>query len=185
MKIWKTISWTPKVCKIMAFMAIIMGLGLVFYILLGFRISHSTSIMTSPYSAKLRKQQRTYTMSPNKQMRNWNSCHPWSFRGKVADNSFACDFPGDCLRRLGRVSHKTRMALRYVRCIHSSKNTRLLDISRPGAVTLLRTFPLAFCWRPKRLRLSSRFSCIRLAFLHCRKTMVRNAISQNSILFQR
>ena len=31
-------SWTPKVCNIMAFMAIIMGLGLLFYILLGFRI---------------------------------------------------------------------------------------------------------------------------------------------------
>ena len=30
-------TWTPKVCKIMAFMAIIMGLGLTFYILLGFR----------------------------------------------------------------------------------------------------------------------------------------------------
>ena len=30
-------TWTPKVCKIMAFMAIIMGLGLLFYILLGFR----------------------------------------------------------------------------------------------------------------------------------------------------
>ena len=28
---------TPKVCKIMAFMAVIMGLGLLFYILLGFR----------------------------------------------------------------------------------------------------------------------------------------------------
>ena len=28
-------SWTPKVCKIMAFMAIIMGLGPLFYILLG------------------------------------------------------------------------------------------------------------------------------------------------------
>ena len=30
-------TWAPKVCKIMAFMAIIMGLGLLFYILLGFR----------------------------------------------------------------------------------------------------------------------------------------------------
>ena len=30
-------AWTPKVCKIMVFMAIIMGLGLLFYILLGFR----------------------------------------------------------------------------------------------------------------------------------------------------
>ena len=29
------LTWTPKVCKIMAFMAIIMGLGLLFYILLG------------------------------------------------------------------------------------------------------------------------------------------------------
>ena len=27
----------PKVCKIMAFLAVIMGLGLLFYILLGFR----------------------------------------------------------------------------------------------------------------------------------------------------
>ena len=30
-------TWTPKVCKIMACMAIITGLGLLFYILLGFR----------------------------------------------------------------------------------------------------------------------------------------------------
>ena len=30
-------TWTPKVCKIMAFMAIIMGLGPLFYLLLGFR----------------------------------------------------------------------------------------------------------------------------------------------------
>ena len=30
-------TWAPKVCKIMAFMAIIMGLGLLFYIHLGFR----------------------------------------------------------------------------------------------------------------------------------------------------
>ena len=30
-------TWTPKVCKIMAFMAIILGLGLLFYILSGFR----------------------------------------------------------------------------------------------------------------------------------------------------
>ena len=29
-------TWTPTVLKIMAFMAIIMGLGLVFYMLLGF-----------------------------------------------------------------------------------------------------------------------------------------------------
>ena len=29
-------TWAPEVCKIMAFIAIIMGLGL-FYILLGFR----------------------------------------------------------------------------------------------------------------------------------------------------
>ena len=28
-------AWTPKVCKIMAFMAIIRGLGLLFYIFLG------------------------------------------------------------------------------------------------------------------------------------------------------
>ena len=49
------ITWTPKVCKIMAFMAIIMGLGLLFYILLGFRycllpqdlghVGHSSGIM--------------------------------------------------------------------------------------------------------------------------------------------
>ena len=30
-------AWAPKACKIMAFMAIIMGLGPLFYILLGFR----------------------------------------------------------------------------------------------------------------------------------------------------
>ena len=30
-------TWTPKVCKIMALMAFIMGLGLLFYILLGFK----------------------------------------------------------------------------------------------------------------------------------------------------
>ena len=36
-----TSTWAPKVCKIMAFMAIIMGLGLLFYILLGFRYFYS------------------------------------------------------------------------------------------------------------------------------------------------
>ena len=30
-------TWTAKVCKIMAFMAILIGLGLLFYIFLGFR----------------------------------------------------------------------------------------------------------------------------------------------------
>ena len=29
------LTWTPKLCKIMAFMAVIMGLGLLFYILFG------------------------------------------------------------------------------------------------------------------------------------------------------
>ena len=33
----KGLPGPPKVCKIMAFMAIVMGLGLLFYILLGFR----------------------------------------------------------------------------------------------------------------------------------------------------
>ena len=31
----QNLTWTPKVGKIMAFMAVIMGLGLLFYILLG------------------------------------------------------------------------------------------------------------------------------------------------------
>ena len=31
------VTWTPKICKIMAFMAMIRGSGLLFYILLGFR----------------------------------------------------------------------------------------------------------------------------------------------------
>ena len=30
-------TWTPRVCKIISFMAVIMDLGLLFYILLGFR----------------------------------------------------------------------------------------------------------------------------------------------------
>ena len=30
-------TWTPKVCRTMAFWAILMGLGLLFYIPLGFR----------------------------------------------------------------------------------------------------------------------------------------------------
>ena len=30
-------TWTPKVCKMMAFMAVTMGLGLLFYIFLGYR----------------------------------------------------------------------------------------------------------------------------------------------------
>ena len=30
-------TWAPTVCKIMAFRAVTMGLGLLFYILLGFR----------------------------------------------------------------------------------------------------------------------------------------------------
>ena len=32
------VSWTPKVCKIMALKAILRGLGLLFYIPLGFRL---------------------------------------------------------------------------------------------------------------------------------------------------
>ena len=31
-------TWTPKVCKRMAFMAVIMGLGLLFNLLFGFRL---------------------------------------------------------------------------------------------------------------------------------------------------
>ena len=31
------ITWAPTVCEIMAFMAVILGLGLLFHILLGFR----------------------------------------------------------------------------------------------------------------------------------------------------
>ena len=31
------LTWAPKVCRIMAFWAVIMGLGLLFYILLGLR----------------------------------------------------------------------------------------------------------------------------------------------------
>ena len=31
-------TWTPKVCKIITFIAIIINLGLLFYILLGFKI---------------------------------------------------------------------------------------------------------------------------------------------------
>ena len=37
-KMETTITWAPKVCKIMAFWAIIMGLGPSFYILLGVRV---------------------------------------------------------------------------------------------------------------------------------------------------
>ena len=35
-RVW--VTWTPKVCKIMALMAVIMGLGLLFYVPLGFRV---------------------------------------------------------------------------------------------------------------------------------------------------
>ena len=31
------ITWTPKVCEIMALLVVIMGLGLLFYMLWGFR----------------------------------------------------------------------------------------------------------------------------------------------------
>ena len=31
-------TWTPKVCNMMAFMAVIMALGLLVYILVGFRV---------------------------------------------------------------------------------------------------------------------------------------------------
>ena len=37
-------SWTPELCKIMAFMAVIMGLGLLVYILLGFRFLLFTTL---------------------------------------------------------------------------------------------------------------------------------------------
>ena len=48
-------AWTPKVCKIMAFMAVILGLGLLFYILLGSRYSQhlSTKLETSSSGAML------------------------------------------------------------------------------------------------------------------------------------
>ena len=36
-KAHKNTTWTPKVCKIMALRVILRGLGLLFYILLGFR----------------------------------------------------------------------------------------------------------------------------------------------------
>ena len=36
-KILIVYTWPPKVCKIIALMAVILGLGLLFYILLGFR----------------------------------------------------------------------------------------------------------------------------------------------------
>ena len=43
-------TWTPKVCKIMAFIAVIMGLRLLFYILWGFRhfLCHEASFTTNP-----------------------------------------------------------------------------------------------------------------------------------------
>ena len=34
---WESEPWTRKVCRIMAFVAVILSLGLLFYILLGFR----------------------------------------------------------------------------------------------------------------------------------------------------
>ena len=43
------VTWTPKVCKIMAFLAIIPGLGLLFYILLGFRLKLCFAIGMDPY----------------------------------------------------------------------------------------------------------------------------------------
>ena len=42
-------TWTPKVCKIMAFMAVIGGLGPLFYILLGFRYCHHLSSIDSVF----------------------------------------------------------------------------------------------------------------------------------------
>ena len=41
-KIQFVFTWTPKVCEIMAFMAVIMGLGPFLYILLGFRQGSGT-----------------------------------------------------------------------------------------------------------------------------------------------
>ena len=41
-------TWTPKVCRVMAFMAIIMGLRLLSYILLGFRYTYNLHIY--PYN---------------------------------------------------------------------------------------------------------------------------------------
>ena len=39
-------TWTPKVCKIMAFMASILGLGPLFYILLGSHKGHYSGFRT-------------------------------------------------------------------------------------------------------------------------------------------
>ena len=39
-RVWvEGFTWTPKVCEIMAFVAVIMGLGLPLYVLLEFRYS--------------------------------------------------------------------------------------------------------------------------------------------------
>ena len=51
-------SWTPKVCKIMTFMATIMCLGLLFYILLGFRRSLNQS------STRWRRQREKLSQTP-------------------------------------------------------------------------------------------------------------------------
>ena len=44
------ITWTPKVCKIMVLMAIILGLGPFFYILLGFGKSGNRNVAKFPLS---------------------------------------------------------------------------------------------------------------------------------------
>ena len=49
----------PKVCKIMALMAVIMGLGLLFYILLGFRYCSRVPLFSIPVFP------RPYTLSFN------------------------------------------------------------------------------------------------------------------------
>ena len=75
-------TWTPKVCKIMASMAVIMGLGLLFYILLGCRYTLPPNVFIEDTDIKFRnlglgKQ----TLNPSLQPRP-KSVSPTSFPGQ-------------------------------------------------------------------------------------------------------
>ena len=46
-------TWTPKACKIIAFMAVVMGFGFLFYMLLGFRWGLGLGALRGPGSRSL------------------------------------------------------------------------------------------------------------------------------------
>ena len=77
-------TWTPKVGKIMAFMAIIRGLGPLFYILLGFRylLRPDQSMNRTVFAMSIRRIQGFRASGFNwAVLKGWSSLNPSSMQG--------------------------------------------------------------------------------------------------------